>query len=360
MTSVDAVVAGAGIWGCTIARRLAEAGRKVLVLEKREAVGGNSRCEVDKATGIEVHLYGSHIFHTSIPEVWSFVRRFTEFNGYQHKGMTTYRGKTYYLPLGLSLINGFFGTNLKPGEVSGFMADEKNSKAIFDAFFRGYTAKQWGRPPEEVDPSVIKRIPVRRNYDVNYYNDYNQGIPSRGYAGMFSSMLDHSNITVRCNSEVKLVNGRFMVDGEALPDAKVYYSGPIDALFDYRLGHLPWRTLKFETERLDMEDYQGTSMMNYPDMNVPFTRIHEFKHFHPEDSAVMNCGKTIIMKEYPAQWAPGDEPYYPIVCRESDELLLRYKELASHIPNLVLGGRLGLYKYFDMDKAMDNALNVSI
>ena len=360
MTNVDAIVVGAGIWGCTVARRLAELGRKVLVLEKREAVGGNSRCEIDEATGIEVHLYGSHIFHTSIPKVWDFIRRFTEFNGYQHKGMATYKGKTYYLPLGLSLINSFFNINLKPSEVSGFMSDEKNSKAIFDAFFRGYTAKQWGKPPEEVDPSVIKRIPVRNNYDVNYYNDYNQGIPSNGYTSMFFNMLAHPNITVRCNSDVRLNNGKFMVDGDELPDVKVYYSGPIDALFDYKLGYLPWRTLRFEKELLNIKDYQGTSMMNYPDIDVPFTRIHEFKHFHPEDSITMNMNYTIIMREYPAEWILGDEPYYPIASKHSDELLMYYKEMAMCLPNLVLGGRLGTYKYLDMDKSMDSALSIDL
>jgi len=360
MTNVDAIVVGAGIWGCTVARRLAESGRKVLVLEKREAVGGNSRCEIDEATGIEVHLYGSHIFHTSIPRVWNFIRRFTEFNGYQHKGMTTYKGKTYYLPLGLSLINSFFGINLKPGEVDKFMSDEKNSKAIFDAFFRGYTAKQWGKPPEEVDPEVIKRIPVRQNYDINYYNDYNQGIPSEGYSGLFFNMLSHPNITVECNSDVKLHNGRFIVNRNNLPDVKVYYSGPIDALFDYRLGYLPWRTLRFEMETLNMKDYQGTSMMNYPDINVPFTRIHEFKHFHPEDLQTMNSNMTIIMREYPAEWTLGDEPYYPVSCVRSDDLLHNYREIALTFPNLVLGGRLGMYKYLDMDKSMDAALSVEL
>lgn len=358
--SIDAVVAGAGIWGCTVARRLAEAGRKVLVLEKREAVGGNSRCEYDPETGIEVHLYGSHNFHTSIRPVWDFIRRFAEFNGYQHKGMTTYRGKTYYLPLGLSLINSFFNIDLKPGEVKDFMADEAHSKAIFDAFFRGYTAKQWGKPPEEVDPSVIKRIPVRDNYDVNYYNDYNQGIPLDGYASMFARMLLHPNIEVRCGAAIRLEDGRFKVGGDELPEVPVYYSGPLDELFGYSLGALPWRTLRFETERLDVRDFQGTALLNYPDIDVPFTRIHEFKHFHPEDRKTMALEKTIIAREYPGQWKPGDEPYYPIACKESSDLVAGYTELASRVPSLVVGGRLGLYRYLDMDKSMADALAVRV
>ena len=360
MQNIDSIVAGAGIWGCTLARRLAEAGRKVLVLEKRPVIGGNVRCETDEETGIEVHLYGSHIFHTHIPEVWEFVNRFVKFNGYQHKVLANYKGKIYYLPLGLEMINKFFGVELRPGEVSDFMADETHSKAIFDAFFRGYTSKQWGKPPEEIDPSIIKRVPVRANYDVNYFNDYNQGIPLMGYNSLFDRLLDHPNIKVRCNAAVRLEEGRIKVDGDDLPNVPVYYSGPIDALFDYRFGHLPWRTLRFETEKPAVKDYQGTSVVNYTEIDVPYTRIHEFKHYHPEDSAVMNSPKTIIMREYSAPWQPGDEPYYPIDRVESRELLAKYQEEAVKIPNLTVGGRLGGYKYYDIDKSIDAALKVEL
>ena len=204
MNEFDAIVAGAGIWGCTMARRLAEAGRRVLVLEKRAAVGGNVRCETDPETGIEIHTYGSHIFHTHIPEVWEFVNRFVSFNGYQHKVLANYKGKVYQLPLGLNLVNKFFGVELKPEEVGAFMADETHSAAIFDAFFRGYTSKQWGRPPEAIDPSIIKRVPVRTNYDTNYFNDYWQGIPSEGYNALFDRLLDHPAITIRCNTAFQL------------------------------------------------------------------------------------------------------------------------------------------------------------
>ena len=358
MINVDAIVAGAGIWGCTVARRLAEAGRKVLVLEKRAAVGGNVRCETDDETGIEIHKYGSHIFHTHIPEVWEFVNRFVKFNGYQHKVLARYKGKTYFLPLGLALINKFFNVELKPREVSDWMSDEAHSRAIFDAFFRGYTSKQWGRPPEEIDASIIKRVPVRRNYDVNYFNDYNQGIPLTGYNSLFDRLLDHPNITVRCNAAVGVYDGLLRVGGDVLPKVPIYYSGPIDALFGYMFGHLPWRTLRFEVEKLDMRDYQGTSVVNYTEAEVPYTRIHEFKHYHPEDAKVMNSPKTVIMREYSAAWKPGDEPYYPIDNAESRELLMRYQSKAAAIPNLVVGGRLGGYKYYDMDKSIDAALQV--
>ena len=342
---IDAIVAGAGIWGCTVARRLAELGRKVLVLEKRPVVGGNVRCELDEETGIEIHKYGSHIFHTHIPEVWEFVNRFVKFNGYQHKVLARYQGKTYFLPLGLALINKFFGVELMPDEVADFMADEAHSKAIFDAFFRGYTSKQWGKPPEEIDPSIIKRVPVRSNYDVNYFNDYWQGIPTEGYNALFERMLDHENITVRVSSSLKLEmdSGTFFVFDEEkktitplshshsiLP---LYYSGPIDALFNYKHGALPWRTLRFETERAPVADAQGTSVVNYVDADVPFTRQHEFKHYHPEPigplsqaESIKSGKETILMREYSATWKLGDEPYYPVNTPDSAALLAKYNE----------------------------------
>ena len=360
MLVYDAIVAGAGIWGCTVARRLAEAGKTVLVLEKRSAVGGNVRCEIDKETGIEIHKYGSHIFHTHIPEVWEFVNRFVQFNGYQHKVLARYHGRTYFLPLGLALINKFFGVELQPGAVAEFMSDEAHSKAVFDAFFRGYTSKQWGKPPEEIDESIIKRVPVRSNYDINYFNDYNQGIPISGYNSLFEGLLNHPNITVRCNAAVRLKEGVFYVGDTKLPTVPIYYSGPIDTLFGYKFGYLPWRTLRFETEKLDVKDYQGTSVVNYTEAEVPYTRIHEFKHYHPEDASAMNSPKTIVMREYSAAWKPGDEPYYPIDNADSRELLAKYRGEAAAMPNLVIGGRLGGYKYYDMDKSIEAALKVEI
>ena len=356
---IDAIVAGAGIWGCTVARRLAEAGRRVLVLERRAVVGGNMRCEIDPETGIEVHAYGSHIFHTHLPEVWAFVNRFVAFNGYQHKVLACYQGKTYFLPLGLALVNKFFGVELKPGEVAAFMADEAHAKSVFDAFFRGYTSKQWGKPPEAIDPSIIRRVPVRANYDVNYFNDYNQGIPLTGYNSLFERMLDHPNIVVRTKADVRLKGGRLGVDGDALPRVPVYYSGPLDALFDYRFGALPWRTLRFEREKLDVRDFQGTSVVNYTEASVPYTRIHEFKHYHPEDAAAMAAEKTVVMREYSAAWKPGDEPYYPIEDDESRALYAQYKAEADKLENLVVGGRLGEYRYYDMDKSIEAALKAT-
>lgn len=370
----DAIVAGAGIWGCTVARRLAEAGKRVLVLEKRPVVGGNVRCEIDPETGIEIHTYGSHIFHTQIPEVWAWVNRFVSFNGYQHKVLACTRctpeGKVrgegeqrmFYLPLGLSLINKFFNVELKPSEVAAFMADEAHSKSIFDAFFRNYTSKQWNKPPEDIDPSIIKRVPVRNSYDVNYFNDYWQGIPTEGYNALFERMLDHPNIEVQCNTPFSLSNLSNFSNV-----SNIYYSGPIDALFSYKHGALPWRTLRFETERVPVADAQGTSVVNYVDADVPFTRQHEFKHYHPEPvgplsqaESIKSGKETILMREYSATWKLGDEPYYPVNNDESAALLGRYMAEAAGIKNLVVGGRLGQYKYFDMDKSIQAALNLEI
>ena len=367
------IVAGAGIWGCTIARRLAEAGCKVLVLEKRAAVGGNCRCEIDPETGIEVHTYGSHIFHTHNRQVWDFVRRFTEFNGYQHKVLANYKGKVYHLPLGLTLINKFFGVELKPGEVDGFLNEERR-QAIFDAFFRGYTSKQWGKAPEEIDPSVIRRVPVRNNYDTNYFNDYWQGIPADGYNKLFERLLDHENIKVECNVDFNLG----VVAKWAQRGAKIFYSGPLDRLFDYKFGALPWRSLRFERETLNCRDFQGTTVMNYTEAEVPYTRIHEFRHYHPESNGGIRPtieqsnnlnNRTIIMREYPSAWELGDEPYYTINNPESAALLSKYQDeliqynqtiKQSNNQTIICGGRLGGYKYYDMDQAMAAALEVAL
>lgn len=333
--SVDAIVAGAGIWGCTVARRLAEAGRRVLVLEKRAAIGGNCRCETDPATGIECHVYGSHIFHTSNPEVWAFVNRFTSFNAYQHVVLARHAGKTYHLPIGRTLYREF-GTD--------------DRAAIFAAFVRNYTAKQWGMPAEQVDPAVISRLKVRDTDSVRYFDDTWEGIPSDGYNALFERMLDHAKITVRVGSSLTL--------SQAHASLPIYYSGPLDALFDYKYGALPWRTLRFETERVPVADLQHAAVVNYVDADVPYTRQHEYKHYHPEWRQAMSAPETIVCREYPATWQPGDEPYYPIASAESAALYARYRDAAAEIPGLTVGGRLGGYRYLDMDKAVAEALEV--
>ena len=375
MKQIDVVVAGAGLWGCTVARVLAEAGRRVLVLEKRAAVGGNVRCEIDSETGIEVHTYGSHIFHTHLDDVWNFVNRFITFNGYQHKVLARYEDKTYFLPLGLTLVNQFYGLNLTPSELPAFIAKEaagSNEEAglnfetqaisfigrpLYEAFIREYTRKQWGMDPRELSADIIRRLPVRTSYDVNYFSDYRQGIPLTGYNSLFDGLLDHSNISVECNAEYALGEIR-LAGGEVhgTEGAPVFYSGPIDALFGYKFGPLPWRSLRFERERVAVQDYQGTSVVNYTGADVPFTRIHEFKHYHPEDAKVMGSASTIICREYPQTWALGDEPYYPVDTPASRELLALYQAEAAKQANLIVGGRLGGYRYYDMDRAIGNAL----
>lgn len=375
MQEVDVIVAGAGLWGCTVARVLAEAGRKVLVLEKRDVVGGNVRCATDPETGIEVHTYGSHIFHTHLDDVWNFVRRFVAFNGYQHKVLARYNGKTYFLPLGLTLVNQFYGLDLTPAELPAFIRAEAAKapatdgavnfetqaisfvgKPLYDAFIREYTRKQWGTDPKNLSADIIRRLPVRASYDVNYFPDYRQGIPLSGYNSLFDRLLDHPNVSVRCRTGFHFGT----VAELGLPAATpVFYSGPVDALFDYRFGALPWRSLRFETERVAVPDFQGTSVVNYTGAEVPYTRIHEFKHYHPEDRAVMEAPSTIVCREYPKTWQPGDEPYYPIDTAASRELLARYRAEAAKTPNLIVGGRLGGYRYYDMDRSIGNALETA-
>jgi len=373
MEQIDVIIAGAGLWGCTVARVLAEAGRKVLVLEKRGAVGGNVRCEIDSETGIEIHSYGSHIFHTHLDDVWDFVNRFITFNGYQHKVLARYNGKTYFLPLGLTLVNQFYGLNLTPSELPAFIAKEAAvsqeeaglnfetqaisfiGRPLYEAFIREYTRKQWGMDPRELSADIIKRLPVRASYDVNYFPDYRQGIPLTGYNSLFDRLLDHSNITVECSCDWLVWRGAHA----ELANVPVFYSGPIDALFGYRFGPLPWRSLRFESERVAVQDYQGTSVVNYTGADVPFTRIHEFKHYHPEDAKVMGSASTIVCHEYPKTWAPGDEPYYPVDTPASRELLAQYQAEAAKTPNLIVGGRLGGYRYYDMDRSIGNALETA-
>lgn len=343
-----AIVAGAGVWGCTIARCLAEKGEHVLVLERRSAIGGNVRCEMDAQTGIEVHSYGSHIFHTSNEAVWNFVCRFVSFNDYRHVVLSKCGGKIYHLPFGCTLLKEFFGRDLKPSELT-----QADREAVFNTFIRGYTSKQWGVPPEKVDPAVIARLKVRDSYSTNYFDDPYQGIPIEGYNKLFENLLNHPNIEVQCGRAFSLADMDALAKGQT-----VYYSGPIDQLFDYKFGPLPWRSLRFEFERLDVGTYQESSVVNYPEVEVPYTRIHEFKHYHPEDQKQFKLQSTIICREYPQAWKVGDEPYYPINNQESAQLLAKYQDVAREIPNLVVGGRLGAFRYYDIDQAIAAALTL--
>ncbi len=365
----DILVVGAGLWGCVIARELAEAGNRVLVLEARSLPGGNARSAIDPATGIECHCYGAHIFHTSDPEVWAYANRFVSFTDYRHSVLTKHDGKVYFMPLGLALINAFYGLALTPAEVPEFIAGEvakagltgapKNleeqaisliGRPLYEAFIKGYTQKQWNTDPKELPAFIIQRLPVRANYNTSYFNDTWQGVPREGYFTLFKNLLDHPSITVQYNTD-------YLALREQVPEGRpIFYSGAIDAYFDYKHGALPWRGLRFEWETLPVQDAQGTTVMNYADSDVPYTRIHEFKHFHPERKEVFASNQTIVCREYPADWKLGDEPYYPVNADSTTALLAKYTEEAKACPNVVFGGRLGEYRYYDMDKIIARAL----
>lgn len=367
--SYDALVVGAGLWGCVVARELAEAGNRVLVLEARSLPGGNARSAIDPKTGIECHCYGAHIFHTADEKVWAYANRFVSFTDYHHRVLTEHAGRVYFMPLGLALINAFYGTNLKPADVPGFIAAEvakagltgepKNleeqaisliGRPLYEAFIKGYTQKQWHTDPKDLPAFIIRRLPVRANYDTGYFNDPHQGVPREGYFSLFKALLDHPAIQVRYNTDYLALRDHFPAD---LP---IFYSGPIDAYFGYRYGALPWRGLRFEWETKPVTDWQGCTVMNYADADVPYTRIHEFKHFHPERTNVYRSNATIICREYPADWKVGDIPYYPVNTEASAALLARYQQEAAACPNVLFGGRLGEYRYYDMDKVIARAL----
>lgn len=332
---LNAVVVGAGVWGCTVARILAERGQKVLILEKRSRLGGNCCSEYDQETGIEVHLYGSHIFHTSNPQVWRFVNRFAEFNTYKHVVLANHNGNLYHLPIGKTLFREF-GTD--------------DMSTIIDTFVKGYTEKQWGISFNNVDPSVIRRLRVRADDSNRYFDDKFEGIPVDGYNALFERMIDHPNIEVRYNANVELSDIKSTYGG-----VRTYYSGPLDGLFGYCCGELPWRSLRFEFEKLETERFQSAAVVNFVDPDIPYTRVHEFKHYHPE---CIGSKGTIICREYPRAWEPGLEPYYPVRNGTSDKLYAEYLKLAKEYDNLVVGGRLGGFEYLDMDKAIERAFTI--
>ena len=373
----DLIVVGSGLFGLTVAERAAsQLGKNVLIVERRPHLGGNAYSEAEPETGIEVHKYGAHLFHTSNKRVWDYVNQFTDFTGYQHRVFAMHNGTAYQFPMGLGLINQFFGKYYSPedakkliqeqaAEINSEDATNLEEKAIsligrplYEAFIRDYTAKQWQTDPKELPAGNITRLPVRYTFDNRYFNDTYEGLPVDGYAAWLNSMADHELIEVRLNADWFEVRDQIRADN---PDAPVVYTGPLDRYFNYEEGTLGWRTLDFETEVLDIPDFQGTSVMNYNDAEFPYTRIHEFRHFHPERADVYPKDKTVIMKEY-SRFAEGDdEPYYPINTPDDREMLLKYreradKETADH--KVFFGGRLGTYQYLDMHMAIASALNM--
>ena len=372
--TADLVVVGSGLFGLTIAEQAAtELGLKVALLDRRSHIGGNAYSEKEKQTGIEVHRYGAHLFHTSNERVWEYVNRFTEFTNYVHRVYTRHNGIVYPMPINLGTINQFFNAAYSPAEAKALIAEQAgelagtdpqnlNDKGIsligrplYEAFIKHYTAKQWQTPPEELPASIISRLPVRYNYDNRYFNDKYEGLPVDGYAAWLERMAAHPNIEVHLNTDFFEPGHQYSREN-VLGQIPVVYTGPVDRYFDYAEGDLSWRTIDLEEEVLPIEDFQGCSVMNYPDADVPFTRIHEFRHFHPERDYTKDA--TVIMREYSRFANKGYEPYYPVNTSVDREKLLAYRDLAKGENNVLFGGRLGTYKYLDMHMAIGAALSM--
>jgi UDP-galactopyranose mutase len=372
----DLIIVGSGFYGLTIAERAAtQLDKRVLVVERRHHIGGNAYSEPEPTTGIEVHKYGAHLFHTSNQKVWDYVNQFTDFTGYQHRVFAMHDGQAYQFPMGLGLVSQFFGRYFTPdearaliaeqaGEIESGKAENFEEKAIsligrplYEAFVKHYTAKQWETDPKNLPASNITRLPVRYTFDNRYFNDTYEGLPVDGYTAWLEKMAADDRIEVRLDTDWFSVRDDLRA---ASPDAPVVYTGPLDRYFDYSAGRLGWRTLDFETEVLDTGDFQGTPVMNYNDADVPYTRIHEFRHFHPERDSYP-ADKTVIMREYGRFAKDDDEPYYPINTPEDREKLSAYRDLAkteTTESKVLFGGRLGTYQYLDMHMAIASALTL--
>ncbi len=360
-------IVGSGFFGAVVAERItAMYDAEVIVIDRRDHPGGNCYSEIDVETGVEYHKYGSHIFHTSDERVWNYINRFGAFNEYRHRVYTSFNGEIFSMPINLDTINSYYRKALTPEEAKEFIAQEikkeniltpqnLEEKAIsligrplYEAFVRGYTLKQWEKDPQELSPDIITRLPVRYNYNNRYFSDRFEGIPVDGYGKMLQKMFSSPKIKLLLNTTYKDIKTE--ISGQDI----VLYTGAADEFFDYKFGALEWRTVDFQVEKFDYTDYQGTSVMNYAGEKVPFTRIHEFKHYHPERQ---DTGKTIIFKEFSRFASPGDEPYYPVFTEKNQQLHKKYIEFAKkETPNVVFGGRLGLYRYLDMDDTIAEAL----
>ena len=368
LEAADLVIVGAGFFGLTIAERAShEFGAKVVILEKRSHIGGNAYSYTDAESGVEVHKYGSHLFHTSNAKVWEYVNRFTSFNEYRHTVVAKHGDQFYSLPINLGTLSQIFGRNFSPEEARELITREAlregitnpqnlEEKAImsvgrrvYEALIKNYTLKQWKTDPKLLPPEVIARLPVRFNFNNRYFNDTWEGLPLIGYTAWQEAMVTDPLISLWFDHD-------YFDCKESIPaSTPVVYTGPIDRYFEYQDGLLGWRTLDFETETLSQNDFQGTSVMNYSDLDVDFTRIHEFKHLHPERQSVE--GKTVIMKEFSREAGKEDDPYYPIHSAQDRKILDRYRARQEQVDNVVFGGRLGTYLYLDMHMAIASALN---
>ena len=369
LEAADLVVVGSGFFGLTVAERVArELGRRVIVLERRPHIGGNAFSEAEPETGIEVHRYGAHLFHTSNRRVWDYVRQFTDFTGYQHRVFSVTKGQVYPMPINLGTICQYFGRHLTPDEARALVRDQAGElsssdvnnledravsligRPLYEAFVRGYTEKQWQTDPRDLPPEIISRLPVRYNFDNRYFSDDYEGLPVNGYTAWLERMAEHPLIDVVLG--VDYLQVRSLVPA----GTPVLYTGPLDRYFDDCEGRLGWRTLDFEQEVLPVGDFQGTSVMNYADADVPWTRIHEFRHFHPERDYPSD--RTVVVREYSRRAELSDEPYYPINTPQDREVLRRYRDRAAHEPDVFFGGRLGTYQYLDMHMAIASALSL--
>jgi UDP-galactopyranose mutase len=372
--NIDLVVVGSGFFGLTVARQCAEdLGLKVLVIDRRDHIGGNAYSEAEPETGIEVHRYGAHLFHTSNERVWQHVNRFTSFTGYSHRVYTNYRGEVFPMPVNLGTINQYFRKALSPEQARALVAEQATEvdtasasnfedkaisligRPLYEAFFKGYTAKQWQTDPRELPGAVVTRLPVRYTYDNRYFNDTHEGLPAQGYTAWIERLADHPNIEVRLQTDF-FDTSQEVSKGNVVGNVPVIYTGPVDTYFGDSEGKLSWRTLDFEQEVLPTGDFQGTPVMNYADEDVPYTRIHEFRHFHPERDYPRD--KTVIMREYSRFAGASDEPYYPVNTAEDRARLLTYRDLAKNEEGVLFGGRLGTYKYLDMHMAIGSALTM--
>lgn len=370
----DLIVVGSGFFGLTVAQQCAEWwGLRVAVVERRSHIGGNAYSEIDPDTGIEIHRYGAHLFHTSNKRVWDYVNRFTDFTGYVHRVWTTVDGVVYPMPVNLGTINQFFSAAYSPDEARALIAEQASEVAgedvtdfeskgvslvgrpLFDAFFKNYTAKQWQTDPRDLPASVISRLPVRYTYDSRYFNDAYEGLPVDGYTAWLRRMADDERIEVFLDTDFFDTNQPLNRDA-VVGRVPVVYTGPIDRYFDFSEGDLSWRTVDFEKEVVPTGDFQGCSVMNYGDLSVDYTRIIEFRHFHPERDYQKE--RSVIFREYSRFAGRDDEPYYPVNTADDRRKLLAYRALAAAQPDVYFGGRLGHYQYLDMDMAIASALTL--
>lgn len=360
----DFLIVGSGFYGSVLAERIANIlKKKVIILEKRDHIGGNCYSELDKKTNIEYHKYGTHIFHTSNSKVWNYINDFTKFNSYRHQVLSNYQNKIYQMPINLETINSFFKKNFNPEKAKVYLGkvtkkyhkkkyDNFEQKALsqigsglYQAFIKNYTQKQWNEDPKNLPSSIFNRLPLRYNYNEDYFNNCIwQGIPLNGYTSIFKNLLFNKNI--------KVLKKNYKLNDIYKVKYLTIYTGPLDRLFNYKLGELKWRSLEFKKEILNVQDFQGSSVINYPEKKFFYTRIHEPKHLHTE--RYKNLDKTLIIYEYPN--SNKNDPFYPINNAENRNLHRKYKTLAKKIKNFDIGGRLADYAYYDMDMTISAAL----